>query len=154
MKKAIDILKAVCGVASAVLIYITVCEAASGGKNLIVLCVASVFALSTTVLCFSVSSLEARVKNLEDTLGIYVDKGYENEEKEKKICKKCSSEIDADFVICPYCGERDDMLGADGNPYVQHVKNEKFETEDPNYKGTDHSDEEPVSANFDFFDNE
>lgn len=153
MKKTADVLKAVCAVASAVLIYLSANEAALGGEKVIVYVIACIFAISTTVLCFAVSDLEARVKNLEDTLGIYVDKGYEPEEIEKKVCAKCSAEIDADYVICPFCGNRDEkMLSGEGNPYVERIHAESesgAQAQDESYGAVDHSDEEIVSANFD-----
>lgn len=152
MKKSLDVFKAVCCVSAAVLLYITASKWSLGEGDIVLLCVSCVFAVSTCVLCFAVSSLEVRVKNLEDTLGIYVDKGYESDGTEKKICKKCSAEFDADYIVCPYCGEKNDIAGDNNNPYVTRVPAEKFETEDPDYMGTDNSDKPPVSANFDFTD--
>ena len=149
MKKLINALKAVSGIAAAILIYITATEIADKGENILTLVISSVFALVTLVLCFAVSDLQSRVSNLEDTLGIYIDKGYEEERTEKKTCRSCGAEIDADYALCPYCGEKCADGGIDGNPYVERIAPEYFATEDPDYKGTDYSGEEVVSANFD-----
>lgn len=149
MKKIIDLFKAVSGIAVAVLIYITASRAALKEGDIVLLCVLCVFAIAVFVLTFAVSSLEERVKNLEDTLGIYVDKGYCDGEIDKKTCKNCSAEIDIDYAVCPYCGSPCDNTEENGNPYIEKFKAEKFKTEEAGYNGTDYSDEEPVSANFD-----
>ncbi len=128
MKTIMDLFKAISGIATAVLIYITASRAAVGEDGILLLCVLCVLAIAVFVLSFAVSSLETRVKNLEDTLGIYVDRGYEDSEPEQKTCKNCFADVSADYVVCPYCGTHFDDTGDFGNPYIESISEEQSES--------------------------
>ena len=149
MKKFLNLLCVLCPVGAAVIIFVTVSEvfAWNNINNIIVLVLATVFAVATCVLCAISSTLYDKVKNLEDYLGIYVDRGYEqDEELPAKECPVCKKEIDFDYRICPHCGNRE--FGT-GEPVTLYNLGEIFETENADYNGTDFSGEEVVSANFD-----
>ena len=137
MKRITDIIKYLCSIGSAIIIYLTVIRATEGGKDILLYVVASVFSVALTVALFLISSLEGRVSYLERTVRALTDDGYEQEDAPRRECPNCHAYIDEDEEVCPYCGgnERDAGAGA-----------EYFATEDPDYKGTDFSGEEYVSA--------
>lgn len=150
MRKILKIFVVLCSVGAAVTVYAAlsgIFDGASLDKTLF-LVIASVFSVAVGVLCSACSRLLDRVSNLEDYLGIYVDKGYESEEDEQKTeCPNCRKIISSDFNICPYCGKSvSDMTPQAERPLSTDPL---FKTEDESYNGTDYSAEEPVSANFD-----
>ena len=134
MKRFVDILKAVCPIGAAIMIYVTVMRAIEGDGNILLFVLASVFALSLTVSVFCISSLASRVSALERTVRLLTDDTYEQEERPVKECPVCHAYIDEDEEICPHCG------GADSAGTVA------FATDDPEYRGTDFSGEELLSA--------
>lgn len=149
MRNFLKLLNVLCPVGTAIIIFVTVSEifAWNNINNIIVLILATVFAVAICVLCAISSLLYDKVKNLEDYLGIYVDKGYEqDEELPSKECPVCKKEIDFDYRICPHCGNRE--FGID-EQVTAYNTGEVFKTEDKDYNGTDFSGEEVVSANFD-----
>ena len=141
MKRFVDIMKYVCAVGTAVLIYMTVSEAAGGTENLLGFILASLFAAGLDAALFGVSALLDRVSMLEDAVGLYVECGYEDEDDgtAKRECPVCHSLIDADSSVCPYCGDPSD---------TRPEAKEPFPTEREDYNGTDFSGEELVSAHF------
>ncbi len=156
MKKLLNLFSIVCPIGAAVLLYICISEISYGSENILFLILATVFSLALSVLLWVVSILYDKVNNLEDSLGIYVDRGYETEGIEKKECPVCHSEIDLDYVVCPYCENKDfDRKPFGDNPYgdTLYRKNkgeeEIFPTDDPEYNGTDFSGEDVVSCHGD-----
>lgn len=147
MRKFLTLLNVLCPVGTAIIIFVTVSEifAWNNISNIIALVLATVFSVTACVLCAVSSVLYDKVKNLEDYLGIYVDRGYEQDDDlPQKVCPACKREIDFDYTVCPYCGNRE--LEDDGTPHGATVV---FETEKEDYNGTDYSGEEVVSANID-----
>lgn len=145
MRHLLGFFEAVCSIAAAVQTYSAISAIAEGGDNVLLQTVAAIFAIACAVLCFAVRGMNDRIKVLEDTVGIYVDSGYAEEETEKKECPVCHARIDAAFQTCPYCENRD----FEGEYFHGFSSGETFDTDNPDYSGTDFSDEEPVSANFD-----
>lgn len=138
MKSFVYVLKAVSSIASAVLIYFSVMKITANDPNMLLYIIASVFALAFTSSLFCVSSLVRRVEGLETFVRKLSDDGYEDEgEGERRECPYCHAFIDANEEICPYCNNED--YSAKGDSY-------DFATEDPDYRGTDFSGEELVSA--------
>ena len=137
MKRLIDVLKAVCSIGAALVIYMTVMKIVDGDENMLLYILASVFAAALALSLYFAASLGARVSSLERTVRALTDDSYEQETPPAKECPICHSFIDADEEVCPYCkGERPFASG----------EGEAFATDDPDYKGTDHSGEEYVSA--------
>ena len=96
--------------------------------------------MTTCVLCAISSVLYDKVRNLEDYLGIYVDRGYEQDEDlPKKECPVCKREIDFDYRVCPYCDNR--FFESCDTP---HGAVEVFETDN-----TDYTETEPDAADYD-----
>ncbi len=156
MKKLLNLFGILCPIGAAVILYICISEIFSEGENILLWVLAAVFSLGISVLLWAVGAIYDKVTNLEDSLGIYVDKGYEPEEIEKKECPVCHSEIDLDYVICPFCENKEfDRRSYGDNPYGDSLyrkdikENESFPTDDPDYNGTDYSDEEVVSCHGD-----
>ena len=138
MKRLTDVLKAACSIGTAILIYMTVIEIKDGGKNVLLYSVAAGFALALSATLFAVSSLLSRVDRLERALFALTDESYPEETEEGRECPLCHAFYDGDE--CPYChGTVPEGVRAAGG----------FPTEDPDYKGTDFSAEEYVSANTD-----
>ena len=140
MKRVVDILKYLCSIGAAIVIYITVLKVAEGKEDILMYVVASVFSAALAISLFALSSLSTRVRSLERTLA-GLDDGYEEEDSPKRECAYCHAYIDAAEEICPYCNNES---VAEARP-----EGEFFATEDPDYRGTDFSGEEYVSANTD-----
>ena len=138
MKRLADILKAVCSIATAVVIYMSVMKAVEGNENILLYIIASIFALSITVAMFLVSSLSSRVSNLERFARTFYEDDYEDGESFQKECPVCHAAIKDDEEMCPYC--KNDCYT------VNEQDNAVFATDDPKYNGTDYSNEEYVSA--------
>ena len=143
MKRFTYLLKAVCSIGTAILIYVTVIRATEGGDNILLYVLASVFAVVLTASLFAVSALSERCAELERTVRSLVYEGYEQEEAPQTECPFCHAKYDADEEICPYCKNE--------APSVPGIS-DRFETEDPEYRGTDFSGEDLVSANADITD--
>ena len=124
MKKITDVLGAVCSIASAIVIYLTVLEAAAGG-NVLIYVLASVFSACLSASMFVISRLLSKLDGLEEKVNYLYD-GPEDEPD--------GEEVYPDDNSAPYYGDGSD---------------EVFETEDPDYNGTDFSGDEVVSANSD-----
>ena len=141
MKRIIDILKYLCSIGAAIVIYITVLRATEGKEDILMYVVASVFSASLAISLFALSSLAGRVSSLERTFAGLDDEGYDEDDSPKRECAYCHAYIDASEEICPYCNNE---------PAPDAVRQgEYFATEDPDYRGTDFSCEEYVSANAD-----
>ena len=156
MKKLLNLFSILCPVGAAVILYVCISEIFSGSENILFLVLAAVFSLGVSVILWAVSAVYDKVTNLEDNLGIYVDRGYEEEEIEKKECPVCHREIDLDYVVCPFCENKDfDRRPFGDNPYgdtlyrKNRVEEEVFPTDDPDYNGTDFSGEDVVSCHGD-----
>lgn len=148
MKKVLGILGTLCSVGAIIIIYICVSEIFTGGASILWLVLAAVFSLSTAALLWAVASLFDRVQNLENALGIYVDNGYESDGVEKKECPSCHREIDLDYVVCPFCENKSFSGGENpyGEKFRRNTENYTFNTDDPDYNGTDYSGEDLVSG--------
>jgi len=140
MKRVIDILKYLCSIGAAIVIYITVLKATEGKEDMLMYIVTSVLSASLAISLFALSSLSARLSSLERRFVFLSDDGYEEDDAPKRECAYCHAYIDASEEICPYCAN-------EGAP--SESGGEYFATEDPDYKGTDFSGEEYVSANTD-----
>lgn len=149
MRKILSVFKGLCPIGTAIILYLCASEIFSVGENILIWVLAAVFSSAVSVLCWVIAAVYDKVTNIESSLGIYIDKGYEEEEIEKKKCPVCHRDIDVDFVVCPYCESRQDSF-IGGNPYGDKFSVSKndvvFNTEDPDYNGTDFSDETVVSA--------
>ena len=141
MKRIIDVLKYLCSIGAAIVIYITVLKATEAKENILIYVVASVFAASLAISLFALSSLSGRVASVERAMLGLDDDGYEADDSLKRECAYCHSYIDADEEVCPYC-KNEGLHGA-------ARQTEYFATEDPDYRGTDFSGEEYVSAHTD-----
>ena len=139
MKRVIDILKYLSSIGAAIVIYITVLRATGGKDDILMYVVASVISVSLSVSLFAVSSLSGRIAALEKRL-VYLsdDEAYEQDDSPKRECEYCHAYIDEGEEICPYCRN-------EGSPSSVRA-GEFFATEDPEYRGTDFSGEEFVSA--------
>ncbi|MBQ7669636.1 MAG: hypothetical protein IJS45_02805 [Clostridia bacterium] len=126
MKRFLGAATGICSIAAAIVIYITVTKAAGGDADILPYVLSSVLAvcLSASLLCLL--SVTRRVENLES--------------------------IVKDLAESPY-GEEYEGDGGTVEPdeprIVPEDSGEYFATEDPDYKGTDFSEEYPVSANAD-----
>ena len=129
MKRLLDVLKGVCSIAAAIVVYITVIKATGGTKDILPYVVASVFAVAFAVSLFPLASLVARVETLEELI-------LDDEETQP------DSDSDEEFVL----PSEKPGVGAEAKEY--------FATDDPDYKGTDFSGEDPISANTDSEDGE
>ena len=137
MKRVVDVLKYLCSIGAAIVIYITVLRAAEGKENVLMYVVASVCSASLAVSLFALSSLAGRLASVERRLVFLSDDGaYEQDDSPKRECEYCHAYIDEEEEVCPYCRN-------EGSPARV---GEFFETEDPEYRGTDFSGEEYVSA--------
>ncbi len=136
MKTFVDVMKAACSVGSAIVIYLTVMRAIDGDGAILIYILASVFSFAAAVSFFCISSLLKRVERAEKYIGGLIDDGYDEEDEAKRECPYCHAFINESAPVCPYCG--------DGTKKV--APPEVFATEDPNYNGTDYSEEEPLSA--------
>lgn len=149
MRKILSIFKGLCPIGTVIIFYLCASEIFSVGENILLWVLAAVFSAAVSVICWVMAAIYDKVTNIEGSLGIYIDKGYEDDEIEKKECPVCHRDIDADYVVCPYCESRQDSL-AGGNPYGDRFSVSKndvvFNTEDPDYNGTDFSGEDVVSA--------
>ena len=143
MKRFSYLLKAASSIGTAILIYMTVIRATEGKNDILLYVLASVFALILTLSLFAVSALSEKCAELEKEVRSLTYEGYEQEETAQTECPDCHALYDADEATCPYCGGS----GARGAA-------ERFDTEDPQYRGTDFSEEELVSANADDIDKE
>lgn len=144
MKQILALFKAVCSIAAALQLYTTIDQTVKGSETILLSVLSSVFAIAITVFSFVIASLFERVKIIEDVAGIYVDRGYE-EDTPKKECPSCREMIDASFKICPHCENR----SFDNEYFHDFSKSEYFNTDDPDYNGTDFSYDDVVSANTD-----
>ncbi len=142
MRKILSVFKGLCPIGTAIILYLCASEIFSVGENILLWVLAAVFSVAVSVLCWVLAAIYDKVTNIESSLGIYIDKGYEQEEIEKKECPVCHRDIDIDYVVCPYCENRQETL-SEGNPFGDKFK---FNTEDPDYNGTDYSGETVVSA--------
>ncbi len=138
MRRITDILKGVCSIGTAIIIYMTVLHATRNGEHILLYVTASVFALALTLSLFFISSLAWRVESLEKTVRRLTDDSFGEEDAERRECPYCHAMIDEGEEICPYCRN-------EGSPGARPA-GEFFETEDPDYKGTDFSGEDYVSA--------
>ncbi len=138
MKRVTDVAKYLCSIGSAIIIYLTVIRATEGGRDILLYAVASVFSVALTVALFLISNLAGRVSDLEMALSALADDDYEQEDAPGRECPHCHAYIDADEEVCPYCGN--------GSEREKDRSTEFFATEDPEYRGTDFSEEEYVSA--------
>lgn len=125
MKRFLDVVKGVCSIAAAIVIYITVTKAADGA-DVLPYVVASVLAVCLAASVFCISSLAGRVEILEREMKAIVDSPYGEE----------------------YDGG-DEAMPELETPAAPEESGEYFATEDPDYTGTDFSEEYPVSANAD-----
>ncbi len=138
MKRIIDVLKYLCSIGAAIVIYITVLRAAEGKTDILMYVIASVLASSLSVSLFAASSLYGRLSSIESRLMYLTDDGYEQEDAPKRECPFCHAYIDENEETCPYCNN-------EGAPPAV-PEGEFFATDDPEYRGTDFSGEELVSA--------
>ncbi len=138
MKRIIDILKYLCSIGAAIVIYVTVLKATEGKEDVLMYVVASVLAASLAVSLFATSSLSGKISSLERTVMGLDDDVYEADDAPKRECEYCHAYIDEGEEICPYCNN-------EGSPGAAHSA-EYFATEDPDYRGTDFSGEEFISA--------
>ena len=125
MKKAVDLLCAVCSVSAAIVIYMTVMKSTEGSDNILPWVIASVFAAALTASMFCLSRLVSRVEEIGGKVDYLYD-GPEDEEEHEEV-----------------------IPDGDMSPYRPDGSGEVFETEDPDYNGTDFSGEEVVSARSD-----
>ena len=137
MKRFVDILKAVCSIGTAIMIYMTIMRAVGQGEDIILYVLASVFALAFSASLFVISSLIGKVDILKSAVQILADddEGYDGEQTPAKECPVCHAYIDGDEAVCPHCGGSETGAGTVA-----------FATDDPDYRGTDFSGEELVSA--------
>jgi|GEM_PF-2832455 len=141
MKKTVNIFAGVSSIAAAIVIYMTVMSVVEKETNILPNVIASVALVALTVSFICISALLDRTESLEHDVRMLLDDGYEQEDDPvKKECPFCHALIDPGEEICPYCENK----GAG-----QMTHNEYFATEDPDYRGTDFSGEEYVSANID-----
>ena len=137
MRRTADILKAVCPVAAAVMIYMCIMKIVDGDENILLYILASVFSAALCVAVFIISALSERVNRLERIVRSITEDPYGEEEREPQVeCPFCHAFIDADAEICPYCRN-------ESSPRPEEAK---FATDDPEYKGTDYSGEDYLSA--------
>ena len=141
MKRIVDVLKYLCSIGAAIVIYVTVLRATEGKTDILMYVVASVLSASLAVSLFALSSMSGKLSSLERSVMGLDDDGYEEDDGPKRECAHCHAYVDASEEICPYCGKG---TSADSSP-----QGEYFATEDPDYRGTDFSGEEYVSANTD-----
>ncbi|MBQ1503718.1 MAG: hypothetical protein IIZ35_06920 [Clostridia bacterium] len=138
MKRLLYVLKAVGSIGSAVLIYMTVTKARAGDENLILYITACVFAVAVTAAFFCLGALCSRTEKLEEAVRrlTYDSFGEEiQDEGSKRECPVCHTFYGGES--CPYCG----AVGEKASDAA-----DVFATEDPDYKGTDFSSEDYVSA--------
>lgn len=122
MKRFLDVLKAVCSIAAAIIVYITVIKITEGDANILLYAVASVLAVSLAASLFVSSRLAAKAATVERILMSMADDS-------------------------PYTEEDDETPEEETFRIPENT--EYFATEDPDYKGTDFSGEEYFSANTD-----
>lgn len=126
MKRFLGAATGVCSIAAAIVIYITVTKAADGSIDILPYVLSSVLAVCLSASLFCLLSITRRVENLEGAM--------------------------KDLIESPY-GEEYDGDGGTVEPDEPRLmpddSGEYFATEDPDYKGTDFSEEYPVSANAD-----
>lgn len=144
MKQLLSILQIAVSVCAAVQIYSAAVSVSNGDEGCLLQIVTAVCALCAAVLAFLLSNLRDRVKNLEDVVGIYVDNGFE-QLPQMRECPACHREVDISFEICTHCGAR---ILEDGY-FPSFDKAEVFDTDNPDYNGTEYSYDDVVSANFD-----
>ena len=125
MKRILDVICAVCSVSAAIVIYLTVLRAAEGADGILLWVVASVFASALTASVFCLSHLSSKLDEVEKKVNYMYDAPEEEEERE---------------TVLP---------DEDMSPYRSDGTDEVFETEDPDYNGTDFSGEDIVSAKSD-----
>lgn len=125
MRRLLDVLCAVCSVSAAIVIYMTVIKATEGPDGILPWVIASVFASALTSSLFCLSHLSSRLDGIENKVNYMYDAPEEEEERGEVLPDE------------------------DASPYRPDGSCEVFETEDPDYKGTDFSNEEPVSAKSD-----
>lgn len=149
MRKVLSVFKGLCPIGAAVIVYLCLSEIFSAGENILYWVLAAVFSSAVTVICWILAAVYDKVANIESSLGIYIDRGYEQEDIVKKECPVCHRDIDADYVVCPYCESRQETADG-GNPYgdkFSHAEKDiVFNTEDPDYNGTDFSEEAVISG--------
>ena len=141
MKRFSDVLKSVCSIGTAIMIYICITKAVEKNAHILLYVTAAVFAAALTASLFFISSILKRIDALEKTVRTLTYDEYEEEEEPRKECPYCHAYIGESEEICPYCGN-------EKSPDARYP-GERFETEDPNYNGTDFSGEEYVSAHID-----
>lgn len=148
MRKLLSLFKGLCSVGALVILYCCVTEIVAGGKNILPWALAALFSAGVSVVFWVLAVVYDKVENMEDTLGIYVDKGYESDGIEQKECPVCHRDIDMDYAVCPYCENRNFSEGE--NPFGEKFENRGaspvFNTENDDYNGTDYSGEPPLSA--------
>ena len=126
MKRFLGAATGVCSIAAAIVIYITVTKAAEGDVEILPYVLSSVLAVCLSASLFCLLSITRKVENLESAVKDLVESPYGEE----------------------YGGDGE-AVEPDEPLLVPDEGGEYFATEDPDYKGTDFSDEYPVSANAD-----
>ena len=125
MKRLLDALCAVCSVSAAIVIYMTVIKVTEGADGILPWVIASVFASALTASMFCLSHLSSRLDVIENIVNYMYDAPEEEDERAEVLPDE------------------------DASPYSPDGPCEVFETEDPDYKGTDFSAEETLGAKSD-----